>query len=149
VTLLGSISTETGPLPVVRLAGEHDIATQGQVRDALRRELQLDRSVVVSLERVAFMDASVIGVLVAAHLAAEQAGVLLALVVPDGAHAARTALALTGMLESLPVYGKIAEAQRACRLREQTRAASGPSESWKIAVPTPADDPVPESPLGV
>jgi anti-anti-sigma factor len=149
VTIVGSISTETGPLPVVRLAGEHDIATQGQVRDALRRELLLDRSMVVSLERVTFMDASVIGVLVAAHLAAEQAGVLLALVVPDGAHAARTALALTGMLDSLPVFGKIAEAQRACRLREQTRTTTEPAVGRKILVPASADDPVADSPLGV
>jgi anti-anti-sigma factor len=147
VTLVGSIRTEAGPIPVVRLTGEHDLVTQGQVRHALQRELALDRDVIVSLERVSFLDASVIGVLVAAHLAAERSDVLLAVVVPDGAHAARAALALTGMLDSLTVFEKIGDAQRACRLRALTRPVTDPAVAWKISLPAVPDEPAPEAPL--
>jgi anti-anti-sigma factor len=109
----GSLEVTPGPTSVVRLAGEHDDASERQVREALVRELALGRNVVVSLERVSLLGSQVIGSLVAAQLVAEQAGLMLALVVPGGAHRARRSLELTGLLESMLVFERMPDAVRA------------------------------------
>jgi anti-anti-sigma factor len=116
----GSIELTPGATSVVRLAGEHDHATDRQVRDVLLGELALDRNVVVSLERVSLLGSQVIGSLVAAQLVAEHAGLMLALVVPEGPHRARRALALTGLLDSLTVFERMPDAMRAGARREIT-----------------------------
>jgi anti-anti-sigma factor len=109
----GSIEVTPGPTSIVRLAGEHDDASERQVREALLRELALDRNVVVSLERVSLLGSQVIGSLVAAQLVAEHAGLMVALVVPEGAHRARRSLELTGLLDSLTVFERMPDAVRA------------------------------------
>jgi anti-anti-sigma factor len=109
----GSIELTPGPTSVVRLAGEHDHATDKQVREVLIGELALGRNVVVSLERVSLLGSQVIGSLVAAQLVAEHAGLMLALVVPEGPHRARRALELTGLLDSLTVFERMPDALRA------------------------------------
>jgi anti-anti-sigma factor len=114
----GSLDITPGPTSIVRLMGEHDDTTERLVREALLHELALDRNVVVSLERVSLLGSQVIGTLVAAQMVAEHAGLLLALVVPEGEHRARRSLTLTGLLESLTVYERMPEALRASASRE-------------------------------
>ncbi|HEY1479880.1 MAG TPA: STAS domain-containing protein [Gaiellales bacterium] len=114
----GSLDITPGPTSIVRLMGEHDDATERHVREALLRELALDRNVVVSLERVSLLGSQVIGTLVAAQLVAERAGLILALVVPEGEHRARRSLELTGLLDALMVFERMPDALRASAARE-------------------------------
>jgi anti-anti-sigma factor len=127
----GSLEVTPGATSVVRLMGEHDQVTEKQVREALLRELELDRNVVVSLERVSLLGSQVIGSLVAAQFVAERAGLMLALVVPEGDHRARRSLDLTGLIDSLTVFERMPDAMRA-------------GQVWKIADPLdePGDAPI-------
>ena len=109
----GSLAVAPGPTSVVRLTGDHDDATERQVREALLGELALDRNVVVSLEGVSHLGPIAIGSLVAAQLVAERAGLLFALVVPAGEHEARRSLDHTGLLGSLTVFERLPHALRA------------------------------------
>jgi anti-anti-sigma factor len=108
----GSILVTPGATSFVRLAGEHDALTEGQVRAAILAEIEAGRHVVVSLERVSLLGSPVIGALVAAQLQAEAAGLRFALVVPAGAHRARRSLDLTGLLDSLQVFERARDALR-------------------------------------
>jgi anti-anti-sigma factor len=126
----GSLELTPGPTSVVRLTGEHDAATEGLVRETLLRELALDRNVVVSLERVSLLGSQVIGSLVAAQFVAERAGLMLALVVPAGEHRARRSLDLTGLLDSLTVFERMADAVRAgdaWEIADRLAGSSGPA----------------------
>jgi anti-sigma B factor antagonist len=54
--------------PVVRVRGEHDIATKDALARAISRAAQRnDADVIVDLSEVTFLDASTIGVLVGSH----------------------------------------------------------------------------------
>jgi anti-anti-sigma factor len=110
----GSIESRPGSIPFVVLRGDHDLVTERELQATLQRALAGGSSVMVSLERVTHLGSPAIGALVAAHMQAERAGLLLALVVPAGGHSARRALDATGMLGSLTVFESARDAQRVC-----------------------------------
>jgi anti-sigma B factor antagonist len=98
------VSTRTGDGQwLVELAGEHDLSTAPRLREELERAVAGGGSVVVDLAEVTFVDSSVIGVLVNAHLGAgDDVGRRVIVVVP--AHATpRRLLDLVGAGEVLRV----------------------------------------------
>jgi anti-anti-sigma factor len=109
-----SIEIRPGSTPLVRLRGDHDLVSERELQVALQRALASGTSVVVSLEGVSHLGSPAIGALVAAHMQAERAGLLVALVVPPGGHCARRALEATGLLGSLTVFESARDALRVC-----------------------------------
>jgi anti-sigma B factor antagonist len=95
---------------LVELAGEHDLSTAPRLREELDHAVAEGGSVVVDLAEVTFVDSSVIGVLVNAHLGAgNDDGRRVVVVVP--AHAtARRVLDLVGAGEVLRVVESREEA---------------------------------------
>jgi anti-anti-sigma factor len=118
----GSIETRPGAVPFVRLVGDHDLLTAREIRTTLQRELSTGANVVVSLERVTHLGSPAMGALVAAHMLAERNGLLLAVVVPPGGHRARRALEVTGLLDSLSIFERVRDAQRACEAHARPAA---------------------------
>jgi anti-sigma B factor antagonist len=62
---------QEGNRSVLNLSGELDLATVGELEDALRTRLEAGEDVVVDLRGLAFMDSSGVRALVGAHQAAE------------------------------------------------------------------------------
>ena len=62
---------EQGNRSVLNLSGELDLATVGELEDALRTRLEAGEDVVVDLRGLAFMDSSGVRALVGAHQSAE------------------------------------------------------------------------------
>jgi anti-sigma B factor antagonist len=87
---------------VVRVLGEVDLVTAGQVERPLMELLDSGcATVVLDLREVSFMDSSGISVLVGAHQCAEEVGAHLAIVV--GTSPSRRALELSGAIDQLNV----------------------------------------------
>ncbi|HYW29387.1 MAG TPA: STAS domain-containing protein [Gaiellales bacterium] len=98
---------DSGPW-IVRLTGEHDLATV----DALREQFATvpgKEPLIIDLSDTAFLDSSILGVIVEEHARSVEAGGPFALVVPDGSFAARL-VELAGLSDRLPVYRSRAEA---------------------------------------
>jgi anti-anti-sigma factor len=92
---------------VVKLCGEHDLATAADVRRALE---PIDGSVLVDLADCQFIDSSVIGVLLRDSQARRRAGHGLELLVPeDNATITRT-LTVIGVPDMIPVHSRPAKA---------------------------------------
>ena len=62
---------QEGNRSVLNLSGELDLATVGELEDALRTRLEAGEDVVVDLRGLAFMDSSGVRALVGAHQSAE------------------------------------------------------------------------------
>jgi anti-anti-sigma factor len=62
--------------PVLRVAGEVDLASAQQLREALRHAVSVDRSVVVDMKGVAFIDAAGLRVVLEAAESLNGAGPL-------------------------------------------------------------------------
>jgi anti-sigma B factor antagonist len=89
-----------GDRAVVTVSGEIDIATAGQVREALLRAGETGApEVVVDLSDVSFMDSTGLNALVVAHKAIGGDGRRLVIVCPDGP--ARRAIDVSGLHEVL------------------------------------------------
>ena len=114
---IGTIVIQRGQVPLVRLAGEHDLATEARVRALLAQALVGGSSAIVSLEHVRLLGSSVIGALAAADLVAKRANATLAVVIPERDHPARRSLELTGVIDSLDVYASITAARAGIRRR--------------------------------
>lgn len=121
-----------GPVPVVRLLGEHDHSSAGEVRLRILGELVESEAVVVDLSDATFLDLGVFDVLVQAHRAAERLGGRLQAVIPDqeSSFAHRIAVQLLpeagAELHSSPTVGEaVATVEEWRRQRGQTRTASG------------------------
>jgi anti-sigma B factor antagonist len=84
---------------IVRLVGEHDLATSTSFRDALER---INGNVLVDLSECSFIDSSVIGVLVGDHRARIKEGQRLELLAPREGTVART-LDVSGVPGLIPV----------------------------------------------
>ena len=80
-----SISAEDGPAeqPVVRVAGEIDVATAPRLEDALAGPTRAGKRVVLDLSECVFIDSAGLRTLLGARSAAESAGGSLVLVVSD------------------------------------------------------------------
>jgi anti-sigma B factor antagonist len=100
---------------VVRLTGEVDVATCELLRDGLLRVVtdEIDRSLVVNLAGVTFMDSIGLGVLVGVwrRLGARRGN--LALAAPS--RSVQHILDATGLAKVLAVYDLDADAVQACR----------------------------------
>jgi anti-anti-sigma factor len=89
---------------LVTLRGEHDLATTGQLRDALQ---PLFGDVLVDLSECTFVDSTVIGALIAAAQELGREGHELSLVVPpDNEHIART-LEIVRIGELMRIYPQV------------------------------------------
>ena len=93
---------------VVRLTGEHDLATVDTLREQLAAVGDTD-PLVIDLSDTVFLDSSILGAIVEAHARSVDAGGRFGLVVPDGSFAARL-VELAGLSERFPVYRSRAEA---------------------------------------
>lgn len=100
------------PVPgavVAALLGEHDLATSGELRTLLAREVERNEVVVVDVSAVDFLDCSVLACLARADGAATAHGSRLVLQVGT-APIVRRLLDLSGLLDSLSVAHTRAEA---------------------------------------
>lgn len=89
---------------VVRLCGEHDLATGDDLRTALA---PVHGSVLVDLSECSFVDSTVIGVLVADHQSRIREGHRLELLVPaENTHVTRT-LNVSGVGRLLPLHASL------------------------------------------
>jgi anti-sigma B factor antagonist len=88
--------TEGAEQVVVRLSGEFDLYSSTEVRDALNKEMNSGRRLLVDLADVSFIDSTALGVLLAAHRRALTNGSQLELVV-DRTHEVPRALSITGL----------------------------------------------------
>jgi anti-anti-sigma factor len=65
---IGQIARESeGDVVVVTLRGEHDLSTAAAVRDELDQAVSAGAAVVVDMTETAFIDSSILGVLVASY----------------------------------------------------------------------------------
>jgi anti-anti-sigma factor len=103
-----------GETAVISLLGEHDIATAGEVRNAIACALEQGTHPVVDLSETEFIDSTIIHVLFESKQLAQENGQRVSLQLPADARV-RRALEITGMLDLLPVYGTRAEAIDAVR----------------------------------
>ena len=71
---------QQGQRTCLNLSGELDIATVGELEDALRTRLDAGEDVVVDLRGLAFMDSSGVRALVAAHQSAQSGDASLVIV---------------------------------------------------------------------
>jgi anti-anti-sigma factor len=95
---------------IVVVRGEHDLSTVDELRDALNRALEAP-AMIVDLSETAFIDSAVLGVLIASHRAAIEAGHNWALVVGgESSPAVRRILELTGLDVIMPLYNNTDEA---------------------------------------
>jgi anti-anti-sigma factor len=86
---------------VVRLRGEHDLATGRELRAALK---PIDGNVLVDFTECSFIDSAIIAVLIEDHQARIREGQRLELLVPpEHTHVSRT-LTITGVGKLLPLY---------------------------------------------
>jgi anti-sigma B factor antagonist len=104
VNQLGDVRTDhaDGQPWIVRLVGEHDLATLETVRGHLAGVPAGD-ALVIDLSSASFLDSSVLGAIVDAHSRCADAGGRFGMVVPEGSFAARL-VDLSGLAERLPVY---------------------------------------------
>jgi anti-sigma B factor antagonist len=104
-----------GGVVVVKVTGELDVFTSGSLREGLLRVVsdEIERSLVVNLAGVSFIDSTATGVLVGVWHRVRATNSTLALAAPS--RRARNILEITGLAQTLPVYETEAEAVRACR----------------------------------
>jgi anti-anti-sigma factor len=93
---------------IVRLTGEHDLATVDALREQFGAVPEGD-PLVIDMSDTVFLDSSILGVIVEAHGRSAEAGGRFGLVVPEGSFAARL-VELAGLSDRLPVYRSRAEA---------------------------------------
>jgi anti-anti-sigma factor len=104
---LASVEVERRPArepafaAVVRLCGEHDLATSAGVREALA---PIQGSVLVDLSACAFLDSSVPTVLVLDACERAHAGQRIELLVPAANASVRRTLQVSGLTDVLVVY---------------------------------------------
>jgi anti-sigma B factor antagonist len=91
---------------VAVLEGEHDIYTAPALRERLYEVVENGSSLVIDLTGAAFIDSSVLGVLLGARRRAHEAGHGFAVVCDEGSEAGvRRVLDVTGLIPVLPVVG--------------------------------------------
>jgi anti-anti-sigma factor len=109
------VSHDAG-VAIVSMGGEHDIATAPAVSDALERAVA-HSSVLVDLSECAFIDSTVIGLLIRCAHEVEHRDERFALVIPPDQPVVARAADLTRLAEFLAVHGSreagLAHLQRA------------------------------------
>jgi anti-anti-sigma factor len=110
---------------LIRLFGEHDMATKNQLWDAVARSIESDRGLVVSVSDADFIDSGVIYALFKGDRLLQERGRRLVVHVHTASVVGR-ALELTNVCESLPCSGDV----EAAVVLASTR---GSDSSWNIA----------------
>ena len=114
----GTIDVETvGGVALLRLLGEHDLATVATVREAIRGRAVADEGVVVSLMDAEFIDSSVISELFQGDELLREQGRRLVLHVAT-ASIVRRVLDVSNLSSALPCTGSLEEASRLALARE-------------------------------
>jgi anti-anti-sigma factor len=105
-----------GGVAVISLAGEHDLATAGDLRALLREKLGNGSSVVVRLDLATFIDSTILGGL----RRARDAGRGFAVVIGrgDGAVSVNTTLEVSGLMRIFPVFADEEAAIASARANE-------------------------------
>jgi anti-sigma B factor antagonist len=112
---LGSITVEhaAGSVTVVEVAGEQDIHSAPSLRETLAVALD-GGPVIVDMTPAAFVDSSILGVVLGAFRRARDDGRQFAVVIGDQAHlAVRRVFDVTGLVRVMPVYSTRAAAMDA------------------------------------
>jgi anti-anti-sigma factor len=105
-----------GDVSVVRLIGDHDVATRQHFVAELENLFQSASSVVIDLTDADFVDSTVIAALVAAHgQTVSEPEYSLVVVVAPGSRVERV-LALVGLGSVVPVFSSRAEGTRAAAM---------------------------------
>jgi anti-sigma B factor antagonist len=103
---LGIDVSRHGDEVVVAVSGDIDIHTAPQIRDRLAAlQAEGQKSVVVDLSGVSFLDSSALGALVAAHRELREAGGSLKLAAPR-AHVLKV-FRITRLVEIIPLYDSV------------------------------------------
>lgn len=104
-----------GGVAVVQVIGDLDVFTSGEFRERLLRVIsdESERSLVVNLAGVSFIDSTGTGVLVGVWHRVRARNGMLAVAAPS--RQARGILEITGLARTFPVYQAEAEAVHACR----------------------------------
>ncbi len=104
-----------GGVAVVKVIGDLDVFTSGEFREGLLRVIsdESERSLVVNLAGVSFIDSTGTGVLVGVWHRVRATNGLLAVAAPS--RQARGILEMTGLARTFPVYETESEAVHACR----------------------------------
>lgn len=104
-----------GGVAVVKVIGDLDVFTSGEFREGLLRVIggEKDRSLVVNLAGVSFIDSTGTGVLVGVWHRVRATNGMLAVAAPS--RQASGILEITGLARTFPVYQTEAEAVHACR----------------------------------
>jgi anti-sigma B factor antagonist len=104
-----------GGVAVVKVVGDLDVFTSGEFREGLLRIIgdESERSLVVNLAGVSFIDSTGTGVLVGVWHRVRATSGMLAVAAPS--RQARSVLEITGLARTFPVYQTEAEAVHACR----------------------------------
>ncbi len=106
----GAIQIEQhGDVAVLRLLGEHDLATVAELREQLDAHAARGEGIVVSLTETAFIDSSVVNTLFHADTQLREQGRRLSLHVAT-ASIVRRVLDLTGLCDALPCSASFADA---------------------------------------
>lgn len=104
---------DDGDASVVELTGEHDLSTVVPIRERIDTELRRGGVVIVDLSTTAFIDSSILGVILESRDAAREAGRRFAVAMEGGRDAVRRVLEVTGLLDELPVYPTLDAAKAA------------------------------------
>jgi anti-anti-sigma factor len=113
------VRQSAGGVAIVALRGEFDLSVKPELAAALERACSGEAGVVVDLSGCAFIDSTVIAVLLASCAALREHERNFALVIAESGGVARTAQ-LAGLHALLPTFTSLDEALRSAR-------ASGPS----------------------
>jgi anti-sigma B factor antagonist len=120
VELAGEVTVEhpADGVAVITLQGEHDLGTVSDVRDALVAAAESAHGIVIDLSPTAFVDSSILGVILEARREAEEGNRAFAVGCDGGAEAVRRVLEVTGLKDELPVHPDRATAIESLGSRE-------------------------------
>jgi anti-sigma B factor antagonist len=102
----------TGDGAIVRLGGEHDLSSAGDVTKAIDELISEQRAVTIDLAAATFVDSSILAVLLEARERSREAGVDLMLSMPpETAPAVRRVVEITGLGAAVPTSEGAAAAE--------------------------------------
>ena len=105
---------------VIRLIGEHDLATKGEISEALDVAFESADGTIVDLTEADFIDSSTLHVLVSAARRATESGRSLSLVIGEN-DVVRQLFDLTGLLTQFETAASVDEAVGALRTGSNER----------------------------
>jgi anti-sigma B factor antagonist len=116
---------DVGDVTLLRLEGEHDVASVGELRDRLASLAESRRSIVINLTMASFIDSTILGVLLGGLRRAKEdgRGFVFALESDSSTGAIDRLLEMSGLLRIFPVYSSVDEATAAAAAGRNTPPA--------------------------